>query len=496
VSNRARVIVRTALAIAAALLAARLWFLAHRALDLDEYEHAHAAWSVARGLLPYRDFFEHHPPAAYLLFARLFASPAIATDAPAAIRALMLARAAMWLTTLVSFAIVYRLGILARGRLAAAFAVVLLATSSQFLESMLEFRPDVPAVCCLLAAIWGMSAPDDGPRSRARLFVAGVAFGGSLLFTQKTIFAAPGLLLALLATRRVAPPALVAAGALTPIAVTMWWFDRHGALATFWYYTVVFNGRLNADGFSPFPRMVSSVIQQPAIYALGIVGMAVRLKPDTTRATTDAAVVSGFSRTVILCTAISLIAGIFIIARAYDQYYALLLPLLAVLGGAAASDLFERAQRHASLVCRGAMLALAALSLAMSARAFTPIDPQIDEIAFVAAQTRPSDTYVGGTPGAALFRPNGWFYFFLTGAFATEREYTDLLSDLETGRLRPRVVVRDRYLEQRAPAPLLAYIAAHYRHARGELYLRQSEYGSSALNSSEASERLDRPFTR
>jgi hypothetical protein len=385
---------------------------------------------------------------------------------------------------------------------------------------MLEFRPDVPAVCCLLAAIWGMSTPDDRPRSRARLFAAGVAFSASLLFTQKTIFAAPGLLLALLATRRVAPPALFAAGVLTPIAVTMWWFGRHGALATFWYYTVVFNGRLNADGFSPFPRIVSSVIQQPAIYVLGIVGIAVRLKPDTTGtpmvrlkpdttgtpmvrlkpdttgAPMDVSVVSGFSRTVILCAAISLIAGIFIIARAYDQYYALLLPLLAVLGGDAAADRVERAQRHASLVCGGAMLALAALSLAMSVRAFKPIDPQIDEIAFVAAQTRPADTYVGGTPGAALFRPNGWFYFFLTGAFATARDYTDLLSDLETGRLRPRVVVRDRYLEQRAPAPLLAYIAAHYRHARGELYLRQSEYGSSSLNTSEASERLDRPFTR
>src|SRR5436853_5392466 len=115
-SNAARVAIRTGLTAGVALLIARLWFLVHRALDLDEFEHAHAAWSVARGLLPYRDFFEHHSPALYLLCAPLFASTATATDAAAAIRALLVARAVMWLVTLAIVGFVYRLGTVVRDR--------------------------------------------------------------------------------------------------------------------------------------------------------------------------------------------------------------------------------------------------------------------------------------------------------------------------------------------------------------------------------------------
>jgi hypothetical protein len=206
--------------------------------------------------------------------------------------------------------------------------------------------------------------------------------------------------------------------------------------------------------------------------------------------------VSGFSRTVILYTALSLVAGIFIIGRAHDQYYALLLPLLAVLGGSLTAERLDRWLPRRPLVAAAMPILLAAWCLGISARRFAPIDPQIDDIGFVTQQTRPSDSYVGGSPGAALFRPNGWYYFFLTGPFASDGDYAELLRSLESGRLRPQVMVRDRYLREHAPPRLLAYIDARYRHARGDLYLRQSEYGSASLNTSEASERLDRPFTR
>ena len=54
-----------ALALPCALLIAgpylaRLSLLRTRTFDTDELEHLHAAWSYHQGLLPYRDFFEHH----------------------------------------------------------------------------------------------------------------------------------------------------------------------------------------------------------------------------------------------------------------------------------------------------------------------------------------------------------------------------------------------------------------------------------------------------
>ena len=36
---------------------------------VDEFEHLHASWLVSEGLFPYRDFFEHHHPLIWYIFA-------------------------------------------------------------------------------------------------------------------------------------------------------------------------------------------------------------------------------------------------------------------------------------------------------------------------------------------------------------------------------------------------------------------------------------------
>ena len=43
-----------------------------RAFDPDEFQHSHAAWCVFRGMLPYRDFFEHHTPWYYYALAPFY----------------------------------------------------------------------------------------------------------------------------------------------------------------------------------------------------------------------------------------------------------------------------------------------------------------------------------------------------------------------------------------------------------------------------------------
>jgi len=485
-----RTFVRLALGVAAALLIARVWFIGHRALDLDEFEHVHAAWSVAQGLLPYRDFFEHHPPALYFSLAPLFAADGIDSNPDAAFAALVGARVVMWVLTIVSFVLVYRLGTLVSGRTSAAIAVALLATSSQFLDSMLEIRPDVPAVLCLLTAIWCIAREGyrDEPLRVSAYLAGGAAYGLSLLFTQKPLFAAPGLALALLQhDRRFARAGLFAIGALTPIAAAIAWFASRGALAPLWHNTVTITARLNADGFSPLPRLASNVAQQPAIYLLGAAGLVTRVRARRTTVLPRA----------IVYTALSLAAGVFVIGRAYDQYFALLLPLLAVLGGALVGGLeAELSNRRVRAAAAALVVAAAELSVYNDARSFRPIAPQIEAMTWVMEHTSPRDAYLGGSPDAALFRPHAWFYFFLTGAFAADSDYRALESALESGAMRPRLVVMDTYFLQRAPAPLVAYVTARFRRAHGQLYLRQSEYGRSTLNTSDASERFERPFTR
>ena len=36
-------------------------------VDHDEIEHAHAAWQMSQGLLPFNDFFQHHSPVFWIL---------------------------------------------------------------------------------------------------------------------------------------------------------------------------------------------------------------------------------------------------------------------------------------------------------------------------------------------------------------------------------------------------------------------------------------------
>ena len=55
------------LAAIALLILARAFLIPVRVFDADEFEHTHAAWSVFKGLVPYRDFFEHHGPLTYVL---------------------------------------------------------------------------------------------------------------------------------------------------------------------------------------------------------------------------------------------------------------------------------------------------------------------------------------------------------------------------------------------------------------------------------------------
>src|SRR5262245_7560352 len=56
----------------AGLLLAGVPLILHRVLDPDELEHSHAAWCWFRGMLPYKDFFEHHTPWYYWTLRPLF----------------------------------------------------------------------------------------------------------------------------------------------------------------------------------------------------------------------------------------------------------------------------------------------------------------------------------------------------------------------------------------------------------------------------------------
>jgi len=131
-----------------------------RPLTWDELEFFRATDSVRTGEVPYLDFYEHHAPLQWFLFAPLtgwLTDPGIAT-----IQAMRWAQLALWLATLALLgSAARRCGASAR---LATLLVVLLGASSAFAHSAVEYRVDAVGSFFLVAGIW-LALGADGRRT-------------------------------------------------------------------------------------------------------------------------------------------------------------------------------------------------------------------------------------------------------------------------------------------------------------------------------------------
>ena len=51
-----------------------------RHFDPDEFQHLYSAWCISKGMLPYKDYFEHHTPFLHFLLAPCFRFFNVETD--------------------------------------------------------------------------------------------------------------------------------------------------------------------------------------------------------------------------------------------------------------------------------------------------------------------------------------------------------------------------------------------------------------------------------
>src|SRR5689334_19391169 len=93
--------VASSIALIAFVFAIRLWLLRFREFDPDEFQHLHAAWNIAHGLTPYRDYFEHHMPTLHFMLARLFGMLSNSWTEAAVIDLPTFSRAVMWVCAVV-----------------------------------------------------------------------------------------------------------------------------------------------------------------------------------------------------------------------------------------------------------------------------------------------------------------------------------------------------------------------------------------------------------
>ncbi len=150
-----------------------------KSYSIDEFDYSQAAWLVAQGEVPYRDFFEHHFPLLYQLLSPVFLATG---DDPTAIRWLRLACIPFWLGALLAL---WRLASERDGPMAGAWAPIFALSTPLFVGFAIEIRPEGLAVGLLLLAVCLL--PRNPGSERSRSFAAGVATALAMWASQKAL---------------------------------------------------------------------------------------------------------------------------------------------------------------------------------------------------------------------------------------------------------------------------------------------------------------------
>ncbi|HEX2658107.1 MAG TPA: glycosyltransferase family 39 protein, partial [Polyangia bacterium] len=366
----------------AGVFLARLPVLPHREFDADEFEHAHAAWCFFRGMIPYKDFFEHHTPWYYGLLRPFFRFFAVDSSFDSAMHFLVFGRCLSVALSILSVFLLIRIGRLWQATDRAAeqthdvgpLAGLLFATQPIFLQKAIEIRPDMLALPFFLGSVWLLL---NGVRSGAiKFFVAsGLSLGAAIMSTQKMLFVLPGAGVGLAAWSVLAEPAqgrrlafrldfsrilstlLFVLAAMIPGALTWLAFERHQAGHEFITNNFLLNAHWNQVAT---PQAGKLLLNSGPALLLGLLGAVVflrRLWLSAPRAWT------GF---VPLCTAIGLLLGVLVIPVAQRQYYLMPLPLVCLFAANGLIFATGRLPQHRRAIAIAALTILLAVKPAIT----------------------------------------------------------------------------------------------------------------------------------
>ncbi|MDD5303949.1 MAG: hypothetical protein PHS14_12685 [Elusimicrobia bacterium] len=443
--------------LAAAMLAAaglRAGLIVHRYYDTDELEHLHAALLVARGNLPFRDFFEHHGPLFWAALAPVVEPPHDPVSKALAGRLFM---TLFWLGTL---------GLVARPRrgaspLEGALAAAWLAAFAAFAQKSLEIRPDVPGMFLVVAAAYAITRPGRGAGP-----LAGVLLGLALWCTPKAAFPAAGMLLAAAwrradkegapAARRLLGHAALGAGAVAAVGCA--YFAARGGLGRLWSYYFLYNLGFPGARVSWSATLRPSLLSDPLMWAAGLWGLRRwRAHPEEAGALAAA------------------LAGLAVTPSAYSQHLLFVAPFLA--GFASREAIHWSASRRRALLASAA-LAASFLIPAVGAMGLIRYGNELQRERWrCVTQLLPNGAAVWDTwTGDSFHRPHAAFTWFIPDdsqayyepAFL-ERQYSEALAAPRT-----RGAVRCVSCLERLPKGITAAFDKYFEPSGcGRLWLRK-----------------------
>lgn len=458
-----------------AALSSWLWFSKLRYFDADEFEHLHFAWCISKGMVPYRDFFEHHPPWFHYALAALMPFYQVDRRFDDTLAFICLARRIDLMLAAAALALTFLLARLWRGSRSGWIAMPLLATTPVFARKTFEIRPDVLALVlwlgCLVALVRALSAPSLSARRRAMLFgLSGLLLGSAIMSTQKVLMVMPAFALAMLWyvaagqgdwRTRVREVGLQFAGFGMPILATLGYFWSRGALGAFIYFNLILNLHWKFHQ-SPFVLLNKGFAENPILLVFAALGLILEGFRESRQRTFSV------GKLLILCAAGS-IAALWEMPIAEEQYYLTFLPLLAIFSAslmvavaAAVSGEYagwnRRGLRYVIAVTffggtiatlmiwanpgtrwlevsvvlmlaagTGLMLRSssdAALAVVLCAVCLWPYSLACEEflvdnalslqqLRYAIEETSPTDTMMDGRTGIGVFRPHAYFYWFM-----------------------------------------------------------------------------------
>ncbi|MBQ2885442.1 MAG: glycosyltransferase family 39 protein [Alphaproteobacteria bacterium] len=166
---------------------------------VDEFEHLHAAWLVSIGEIPYVDFFEHHNPLLWYLFApvvNLFYNN---------VMIFYVMRLISLFISLLTLFYIYKITLFWGNKESGWFAIALTLGNIITLYNFYQFRPDNFMNLCFIIGIYYLFCHLKEKRN-SDLIYSFLGFTFSFLFLQKIallLIVVEGILLWLLITKKI-----------------------------------------------------------------------------------------------------------------------------------------------------------------------------------------------------------------------------------------------------------------------------------------------------
>jgi hypothetical protein len=415
-----RLVVVTSIVLTVGHLASRVPLLAVRRFDPDEFEHAHVAWSLLQGQVPYRDFFEHHTLLFHYLLAGFLSLFDVAGSADRAFDALFASRHLAWVVSAGVLAAMFFLARRTTDRTTAWVALPIAAGNIVLGLRAIEIRPDGLATLLWLASLAALHAAVAGSRPgsrRARSFfgLSGMLIGLAVLASQKLLMAGPPLAILLVwyvasarfggrVADRLGDGVWQIGGVAVVWGLAVSFFAASGAAGDFLRLTLLDPLRWT-DETTATTVLAFITRYDPWLFALAA-GGALLLMEDSRdggkRLTSNA---------VLLVPAIGLFAGLFVVPVPYPQYCLTFIPLFAILAASfvvrgvralSAAGSWRRAVRlsgpAAAALVAFAGLAVIGLVLARPIVVAPVVYPALIAVAILTALTLP----VHGRQGVSL----------------------------------------------------------------------------------------------